>query len=173
MITMIRTAFRPLVTSATLRPCNAAGVTEDEDRTITADDVASMNRASIERSAYLARLGGSVLFVVGVLVALGWLWTQIRNQQRLDDYGSSPAVTGAIQLYSARITGVSRVDLLLGSLGGLWLPALAVAGGLALRMLADFVQIRVGGSITGFVEGDVLAVELFADDNADAVEDDR
>ena len=106
--------------------------------------------------------GGSQFALVGVLGAVGWLWMQIRNQQRLDDFGNDGAVTG-----------VSRVDLLLGSVGGLWLPGLGIAGGLALRMLADFTQTRVGGSITGFVEGDVLAVELFADEAADAGGDDR
>jgi hypothetical protein len=148
------------------------------DRTITADDVVAMNRASIERSAYLARLGGSVLFVVGVLTALGWLWMQVRNQQRLNDYGRN-GVLGLLQLSSgsqalngsSQVTGTTRVDLLMGSLGGLWLPGLAVAGGLTLRMLADFTLTRVGASITGFVAGDVLDVELFPDDGVPAATD--
>ena len=136
----------------------------EADRTITTEDVVAMNRASVERSAYLARLGGSVLVVVGVLATLGWLWAQIRNQQRFDDFRDS-AVLGVLSINSSiRSSETTRVDLLMASLGGLWLPGLAVAGGLTLRMLADFTLTRVGGSITGFVVGDVLDVELFADE---------
>ena len=122
-----------------------------------------MNRASIDRSAYLARLAGSVLIAVGLLMAVSWVWAQVRTQQNLDGSVYGRLIVTSLGSTDGRPTWALRIDVFTSSVSALWQPALALAGGFGLRMLADYTQSRVGGSITGFVEGDVLDVSLFPD----------
>lgn len=51
---------------------------------------------------------------------------------------------------------------------GLVLPVVGVALGLALRLMADYTVVRVGGSLTGFEVGDQVPPE--ADDDDEDVE---
>lgn len=114
-----------------------------DDDVVTADDVVALNRASVERSAAISRLIGSGLVVVGAVVALAWLWTAVRLQQKIGD-----------ERFRSEDTGLDRLDLFAANLGPLALAALALGFGAALRLTADYTQTRVGGSTTGFVVGD-------------------
>jgi hypothetical protein len=52
------------------------------------------------------------------------------------------------------VSWVDRIDLFAPFVGSLVVACAVVAFGLFLRLLADFLVDRVGGSTTGFEEGD-------------------
>jgi hypothetical protein len=122
----------------------------NDDLRITADDVRDLNRASVERTAAIARLVGNGLVIAGAVVLLAWLWVSVRGQQQL----------GRLTIGFDASTGrdlADRVDTFIGSLGMLSSGALVLGLGFVVRLLADYAQTQVGGSVTGFVEGDQLA----------------
>ena len=123
--------------------------------TATAEDIAELNRAAIERSAAFARIAGAVLLVIGVVGLVAWLWLTLRLQIRLDDMsiGSDPFGGG-----ESATSFADRVDALVGYTETLVIAALAVGGGLGLRALADYMVARTGGSLTGYRVGDDLSV---------------
>jgi hypothetical protein len=121
-----------------------------DDSLVSADDVAALNRASVDRSAAIARLIGSGLVVIGVVVTLGWVWVAVRTQQQLDDT-------------SLDVEFKHRLDTFAANLSILAVAALTVGVGAAMRLIADYSQTTVGSSVTGWVEGD-----RFPDDEAEA-----
>ena len=136
-------------------------MTDDEDaNTITAEDVEWANRTTLGQTAALTRIAGSVLVVVGVVGAAASLWTTVRYQQ---DFGDAVDFSGE--------PGTSLLDRLdrFSITYGLVLPAIAVALGLALRLMADYTVVRTGGSLTGFEVGDQVPPEKDEDDEVDTV----
>jgi hypothetical protein len=128
--------------------CDASTVAEP--LRITAADVDDLNRASVERAAAIARLAGSLVVAAGAVGLLAWVWVSVRTQQNLGGFtlAFSDVASESDPDLAARIDGfVSSVGLLTSS-------ALAVGVGLAVRLIADYAQTRVGGTVTGFVEGD-------------------
>jgi hypothetical protein len=122
----------------------------DQESIVTADDVRDLNRSSVERSASIARIAGVAVTFVGGVLAVGWLWVAVRLQQRIGDgldFGTNEP---------SSVSFAKRVDALVGSLGLLGTAALVVAIGFVACLLADYMQSQVGGSVTGFVEGDAL-----------------
>jgi hypothetical protein len=120
---------------------------------VTANDVDALNRASIERAGAFVRIAGSVLVVVGALGCAAWLWSTIRTQQQLN--GSLGFTLGGDRP-PIDVDLVDRVDLFTPYVGLLVESALVIGFGLALRLIADFLVARSGGTLTGFEPGDVL-----------------
>ena len=112
-----------------------------DESIVTEDDVALLNRASVERAAWLARLAAGVLIGVGAVMGITWAWVTIRTQQNLN--------TGSPDI-------LDRIDLFTSSISLLSLSGLVVGLGFLTRLAADYCQTRVGGSVSGFVVGDVL-----------------
>lgn len=118
---------------------------------LTDQDIENLNKAAIERSAAIARIGGGVLVAVGVIGAVAWLWIFGRQQAEAD---SLSFVLGNGDSDSPGVA--DRLDLATSSIGVL-LSACLVAGlGLMLRSAGDYFQARIGGSVTGFSAGDHL-----------------
>lgn len=117
----------------------------------TTDDVQRLNRMAIERAAVIARIAGTASIAIGVVVGLAWAWLAVRTQQRV-----SNAVFGGAD---ADADLVDRVDLFVSSAALLAFAALTCVLGVALRLIADFIQDRAGGSITGYKPGDELPEE--------------
>jgi len=130
---------------------------ELHDDRFTATDVRALNRASIERSAVIARIAGTLAIAVAVIVAAGWLWQTVRLQQRAG--GDFTVFDGS----STDIEFVDRVDVFIASLGLLGTAALVAGLGFGLRLVADYMQDRAGGTVTGFVAGDPLPLVDDAD----------
>jgi len=124
----------------------------DRDNALTADDIHDLNRESVERASAFVRIAGSILVVVGTVGALAWLWSAVRVQQQ----ASSAAAFGLSRSSGNDVSWIDRVDLFAPYVGNLVLAASAVGFGLFLRLLADFLVDRVGGTTTAFVEGDEL-----------------
>jgi hypothetical protein len=126
---------------------------------ITPEDVEELNAAAIARAAAFVRIAGTVLVGVGAAGCLAWLWTAVRSQQEL-----SPNVGfGLPGSESPQVELVDRIDLLAPFLGAWVLAAFVVGFGLLLRLAADFVLARSGGSVTGFEAGDVLPDDIELD----------
>ena len=128
----------------------------DPDLTLTVDDIEELNREAIARGAAFVSLAGTALVVVGAVGCLAWLWTAVRVQQQL-----SPGLTLG---FSDDASGqnaslLDRVDLFVPYVGSLVIPALVIGFGLLLRLSADLVVARSGGTITGFQAGDRLEDE--------------
>ena len=120
----------------------------DDDDIVTEADVDDLNRASVERSAVIARMAGSTLVVVGGLGLAAWLWLAYRTQAHatgtpLFGFGDAPDASLA-----------DRIDLLANMFMVLLVATMATALGLLVRVVADFLQARIGGSVTGFRVGD-------------------
>jgi len=130
------------------------------ETTITADDVATLNRTAVARAAAFARLAGSALVVVGALGVAAAIWLAVRQQQAAD--GSGAASFGA---NSGDISLVNRIDLLVNPIGYLLSAILTGGTGLALRLIADYTVARVGGSLTGFEVGDAMPAEGESDED--------
>jgi hypothetical protein len=135
-----------------------------DPETITAEDVDELNRAALNRSAAIARWGGSALVVIGVLGILAWLWLTVRSQQEADPAqflgGSEPS----------DVSLGERITLLTNYVTILVFAGLAVGLGLFLRVAADVGQIKAGGSITGLQVGEEVAyedVDLDGDDESE------
>lgn len=124
------------------------------DLTVTADDVAALNAATVLRAAALARIAGAILVGIGILAASGWLWATVRDQQTANErYGGGG---GFGDVDSESVDLVERIDILVTNLPVLVFASLAVGGGLGLRVLADYSVARSGGSLTGYEPGDSL-----------------
>ena len=121
---------------------------------VTDEDVDALNRATMARAAAFVRLAGSVLVAAGATGVAAWLWLAIRTQQNLSS--SSVHLTLGGQGAPLDFDLVDRLDLLTASFGLLMTSVLVVGFGLLLRLIADFVDARSGGTLTGFVPGDVL-----------------
>jgi hypothetical protein len=120
---------------------------------ITEEDVAALNRASIARAAAFVRIAGSVLVVVGAVGCLAWLWNVIRTQQQVSS--SVRLVLGGPGA-PIDVDLVDRLDLFVSVIALLVTSALAAGFGLLLRLVADFLVMRSGGTLTGFEPGDVV-----------------
>jgi hypothetical protein len=130
---------------------------------LTADDVAHLNGSAVARTAAFARLAGTALVAVGALGTAAWLWSTVRIQVQIDD-------TGGLSLDPAESVSLAeRFDLASQYVATLVFAGLAVAGGLALRLMADYTVARTGGTLTGFVAGDPFP----DDDEEDASDDDE
>lgn len=120
--------------------------------TVTADDIATTNGMMVARSAAFARLAGTVLIVVGSIGAVAWAWFVVRTQQHL--YGA--LVPGAFDVDPSSPSLLDRLDAVPGTVVLLMSAALAVGLGVLLRLGADYVVVRTGGSLTGYQVGDEL-----------------
>lgn len=121
-------------------------MTGDEDEnTITAEDVEWANRTMLVRAAGFTRNAGTVLRVVGAVGAAAALWTTVRYQQ---DIGDRSDFSG-----EPDVTLMDRLDQFSATYGLLVAPVIGVAVGLALRLMADYAVVRVGGSLSGFEVG--------------------
>jgi hypothetical protein len=120
---------------------------------ITEEDVAALNRASIARAAAFVRIAGSVLVVVGAVGCLAWLWNVIRTQQQVSS--SVRLVLGGPGA-PIDVDLVDRLDLFVSVIALLVTSALAAGFGLLHRLVADFLVMRSGGTLTGFEPGDVV-----------------
>jgi hypothetical protein len=125
----------------------------DPDLTLTVDDIGDLNRDAIARAAAFVNLAGAALVAVGALGCLAWLWSAVRVQQQVSPglaLGFGDGASGR------NATWLDRVDLFAPFVGSLVIAALVVGFGLLLRLSADFVVARSGGTITGFQPGDRL-----------------
>ena len=123
------------------------------DGALTVDDIRDLNRMSVERGAAFVRIAGSVVAAIGVVGALAWLWGAIRTQQEALP-SAALGFPGASQTKGVSL--VDRIDLLAPFMGSLVVAAAVTGFGLLLRLMADFLVDRVGGSTTGFEAGDSL-----------------
>jgi hypothetical protein len=131
--------------------CHAGAVsTAGEEDIVTDADVVMMNGIAIARSAAFARVAGTVLVAVGVVAAAAWVWLIFRTQAQIDDGSVVFADT------SREVSLADRLDIAAGYVSLLVWAALAGGAGLGLRAIADYLVARTGGSLTGFVAGDVL-----------------
>jgi hypothetical protein len=134
-----------------------------DDATVTPEDVDELNRQALNRSSAIARVGGTVLVVVGVLGALTWLWLTVRSQQN-----AQPAEFIGLgdDIEIPDVSLGERITLLSTYFTTLLFSALAAGLGLFLRVVADAGQTFAGGSVTGFQVGQQLSyeVELDGDD---------
>jgi hypothetical protein len=133
---------------------------------VTAEDVATLNRATVTRAAAFVRLAGTALVVASVVFLAAWAWVTVRQQQQIS---GEVVYSGASDLEpDSGASAQQRIDVFTSSLVLLFDAALLAGVGLALRLLADHTVARVGGSLTGYEVGDVLA-----DDEPDDEDDDR
>jgi hypothetical protein len=129
---------------------------EPDDDVITAQDVEELNGAVVARTAAFVRIAGTVLVVVGVVGCAAWLWTTVRTQQAV-----SASVNFGIPASGPKpdVDLIDRVDLFAPYVPAVVTASLVVGFGLLLRLVADFVVARAGGSLTGFEAGDRLAAQ--------------
>lgn len=128
--------------------------------TLTAADLAVMNRMAVARAAAFVRIAGTVLAVVGAVGLGGWLWLAVRYQQQAGlGFDGWPGGSGP--------SPVERVDQFVGTIYVGMEAALVVGIGLLARLGADYAVARTGGSLTGFQVGDVLPPEPAADADPD------
>jgi preprotein translocase subunit Sss1 len=123
---------------------------ENDDRTITEEDLALLNRTQIGRSATLARHVGTGLIALGCVGMLAWLWMEVRSQQNLGTLFGSPGdgfeqpslpFIDRVSIFSSLIVVVIEAGVLIGV-------------GFLLRLLADHVQLAHGISPLGLEVGD-------------------
>jgi hypothetical protein len=125
---------------------------------VTAEDVAALNRATVARAAAFARLAGTALVVVGVVVLAAWAWVTVRQQQRLSSVEG--AYTGLSDVRPGSDVSVQeRIDVLSTGVVLVFEAALLVGVGLGLRLFADNSVARAGGTLTGYEVGDVMGAE--------------
>lgn len=134
-------------------------MSEVGDDRVTESDVAVLNRAMVERAASFTRIAGTVLVVAGALGIAAALWVIVREQQQIGGFSSG------FESGTEDVSLLDRIDLISARFGALLLPVLVGGAGLALRLMADYVVGRSGGSLTGFDVGD----EFPADDDDSAV----
>lgn len=132
----------------------------DGEPRVTEAEVVALNRETLARTARWGRYGGNVLIVVGLVGVAGWLWMVARQQQL---FGSADP-TGGIFAFSEEVSPLQRVDLFSTSLGYLLNAVLTGGLGLGLRLVAEHLTIRSGGSLTPLRAGERWS---------DAVDDDE
>jgi hypothetical protein len=124
----------------------------DEEGPLTEDDITDLNRMSVERGAAFVRMAGSAVVGIGIVGVLAWLWTAVRIQQE-----ATPAEALNFSVSSQHgVSWIDRIDLLSPYVSSLVVAAAVTAFGFLLRLLADFLVDRVGGTTTGFEAGDTL-----------------
>ncbi|MGH9275244.1 MAG: hypothetical protein ACRDZU_11415 [Acidimicrobiales bacterium] len=109
------------------------------------------------RSAHLVRQAAEALLLVGLLLALAWLWQVVRYQQLLTDSGAG--FINDIEVGSRGFTDIplpQRIDALASSMGLLGYAAVTVGVALALRLYAEAATLRAGGHITPWELGDEI-----------------
>jgi hypothetical protein len=117
----------------------------DDAILITTDDLARLNRLELRRVAAAARWVATGLFVVAALGAAAWAWSMVHAQVRAEP-GFGPGGPG--------ISFTDRVDLLAATLIELVLTGVLAAGGVVVRLLADVLVDRSGGTLCGYQVGD-------------------
>jgi hypothetical protein len=128
---------------------------DPRDAVATAEDIATLNRMAVERSAAFTRVAGTAVLVAGLVGVLAWLWYIVRLQLAMEP---RTGLTGVPQIdgLDTDITFLDRVDVVSVYFEPLVVAALAAGIGLALRGVADYMVARTGGSLTGFRVGDDL-----------------
>jgi hypothetical protein len=113
----------------------------DDDDGVTARLIALLNRASVERSAAIARIAGSVLIIVGIIGMVMWLWLVVRTQDNANpsgmDFGFGE-VDDDVPLSR-------RLDLFASTMSALLFSSAAIVLGMLARLLGDYTQSRIGG----------------------------
>jgi hypothetical protein len=109
-----------------------------DDEGLTPADIASLNRAAVERTATIARLAGTALVIIGAVGAVAWVWVALRTQDR----ASSLDLTFGGEAMSKDLPLADRIDLFTGSLG-LLLTASTVMG------IGLFARLAVPGQDVG------------------------
>lgn len=134
--------------------------------TLTASDIATMNRVAIVRAAAFTRIVGSAMIVVGLMGTATWLWLTVRTQQRLQAslFGFDVPI-GAPEPTEPSL--LDRLDAVPPTAVLLLLAVMALGAGTLLRLVADYAVARTGGSLTGFEVGDVLPPDDSEDDGSD------
>ena len=131
-----------------------------EADTVSPADVAGLNQAVVARGANLARQIGTGLLVIAGLGAAAWAWLVLRSLDLIGErdragLGDDP---GAVE----------QIDLVAALLPYLVYSSLAAGVGVALRLGADYMVARTGGSLTGVRPGEPLAsVRRWPPDEAD------
>ncbi|HEY3140515.1 MAG TPA: hypothetical protein VGJ86_05265 [Acidimicrobiales bacterium] len=132
----------------------------DIDLTVSADDIADLNRSTVSRAAAFTRLLGTAVLVVGVIGLVAYLWVAVRQQQTLDDNSGG----SGFGLGDGGLSLVERIDVFSQTIAYLLWSALVVGAGTVLRLTADYAVARTGGSLTGFQVGDEVPAD---DENED------
>jgi hypothetical protein len=147
---------------------DAGEIDHIDDKTLTAEDIAGLNRQAVERAAAFSRLAGTALVIAGAVAAVAWAWTVVRAQQTVDDFGNvepvsveapSDALAEEAEVFDPfgglfDASFADRVDLLVGQIQLALVAVLTVGVGLGLRLIADYSVARTGGSLTGYQVGD-------------------
>jgi hypothetical protein len=137
----------------------------EEEPQLTADDVVELNRSAISTTARVVCQAGNVLVVLALVGVAAWLWIVARQQQLLGNDGPSGFITVSGESPFAR-----RVDIFAGSVGFLLNVGLVGGLGLGLRLAAENVMLRTGGTLSGLEAGALLAEDV--GDDADDLDDD-
>ena len=124
----------------------------DAGDVVTSEDVRDLNVMTLQRAGFFARVGGDVLVVVGAIGVVAWLWLIVRQQ--LEGGGFLALTDGS---GGEGVSIGERLDAIAGTYGILLQAVLAVAVGLAVRLLAANLLSQLGVSLTGFEPGDPLA----------------
>jgi hypothetical protein len=120
--------------------------------TVTQADVDELNQRAVERTAIIVRLTGGALVFVACFIALCWVWSAARIQQQIGPYGFD--LGGDLDGGGPSLK--ERFDLFAGTINTLAFAAIVAGTGMLLRLAGDFAQARIGGSITGYREGDSI-----------------
>ena len=123
---------------------------ENDDRTITEEDLALLNRTQISRGATLARHVGTGLIALGCVGAVAWLWLEVRSQQNAGTAFGFPGDG----FDKPALPFVDRVSIFSTYFAYLLEAGVLVGVGFLLRLLADHVQLAHGISPLGLKVGD-------------------
>jgi hypothetical protein len=131
-----------------------AATSDPDDDVITTADVDWMNRTMMARSATTVRRAGMALVVAGVVGLLLALWSHWSYQDDLASVG-----VGSLDPFGdpteRDVSWTDRLDLF-ARLYGLEVPVTAVGLGFGLRLFADYVVVRTGGSLGPVDVGDAV-----------------
>lgn len=100
------------------------------------------DRAPLLRSTVLALAGSTVLLAIGAVLAVMWLWTVVRGQQRIGGSGFIGTGIGAPSGYPGP-SFADRVDAVVQSTFLLAYSGILVGLGLGLRLFADSMASRL------------------------------
>src|SRR5205823_1131860 len=100
-----------------------------------------------------ARNTGAVVFVVGLIGVAAWLYAVVRAQQALSSRLGSGGFSGSA---SDDVDLLDRLDSFAPYVTVLVLAALVTGLGVLLRLVADVVADRFGGTVTGYEPGDTI-----------------